>query len=135
MCQSFQLRVLRYLCQSFQLCALKYVCQSFQLCVSPMQLLMLFQSYQLCSFWIKDDSNYMGLWCLAPFSTIFQLYRGGQFYWWRKLESPKRTTDFFFYYEQLCNIEEWGELCKHNSVANVDPHLRFLFIYLVGLWI
>jgi hypothetical protein len=56
--------------------------------------------------WITRWMVWFGLilLCLTPLSIIFQLYRGGKFYWWWKPEDPEKTTELLQVTDKLYHI-------------------------------
>ena len=64
----------------------------------------------------------LGLCCLTPLTAIFQLYLGGKFNSWTKLEYPEKTTDLPQVTDKLVHIYNVLSITPgHEQDSNLQP--------------
>ena len=51
--------------------------------------------------------------------AIFQLYRGGQFYWWRKPEYPEKTNDLSHVTDEKYHMKSYR---VHLTISGIRTH-------------
>ena len=97
-------------------------------------------NHQLLSWIFLFFFYRLGLWCLTTLSTIFQLYHGGHFHSWRKLENPKKTTDLSQVNDKLyltwarfqLMLVVIGTDCINPTTIRSRPRCLLTFLYCCG---